>query len=77
MKHCWSNEFDPTVMAAEGIYFIENGLFAHPIRGRAINFTVAVVAGVFGALTASRHVLFIRALPGVCVLALVVSGRAF
>jgi putative membrane protein len=34
-----------------------------------------IVAGVFGALTASRKILFVQALPGVVALALVLAAR--
>jgi len=35
-----------------------------------------VVAGIFGALTASRKILWVQALPGALALALVLSSRA-
>ncbi len=37
MKYRWSNEFDTTILQAEGIYFIENDLDALFISGLALN----------------------------------------
>ena len=64
----------------QGLY---NGFLAAGLLwGLAAGFPVQVfflacviVAGVFGALTASRKILFVQALPGVVALALVLAAR--
>ena len=61
--------------------FIAAGLVFGLVAGRAgYEFKVfflscVVVAGVFGALTASRKILYIQAMPGVIGLLLVLFGR--
>jgi putative membrane protein len=72
------------VLAAnQGLYngFIAAGLVFGLVAGRAgYEFKVfflscVVVAGVFGALTASRKILYIQAIPGAIGLLLVLCGR--
>ena len=69
--------------ANQGLYngFIAAGLFWGVARGDGsydveIFFLVCViVAGIFGALTANRSILWIQALPGAVALALVLANR--
>jgi putative membrane protein len=72
--------------ASQGLYngFLAAGLIWGLVSSRdstAITvffLTCVIVAGVFGALTAKRSILFIQALPGAIALALVLaSGRPF
>jgi putative membrane protein len=71
------------VLAAnQGLYngFLAAGLIwglASPVNSTAINmfFLVCViVAGVFGAITANRSILFIQALPGATALAIMLTS---
>jgi len=73
------------VLAAnQGLYngFLSVGLVWALIQGpagfdTAVFFLACVIAaGVFGALTASRRILWIQALPAVAALALLLSARA-
>ncbi len=73
-----------TLAANQGLYngFLAAGLvwgLVSATNSTAITIfflACVIVAGVFGALTANRSILFIQALPGAIALALVVSGGA-
>lgn len=68
--------------ANQGLYnlFLAAGLFWGLARGpdagavRLFFLGCVIVAGVFGAITASRKILFVQALPGAIALGLVVAG---
>jgi putative membrane protein len=63
----------------QGLYngFLAAGLFWGIFAGDDVKIfflACVIVAGVFGALTASRKILWVQALPGLIALALVVLG---
>jgi putative membrane protein len=70
--------------ANQGLYngFLVAGLIWGVILGDAGNsiklffLGCVIVAGVFGAITANRKILFVQALPGIVALALVLMSRA-
>jgi len=72
-----------TLAANQGLYngFLAAGLVWGLVLGPAggaikIFFLVCViVAGVFGAITVNRKILWVQALPGVVALAMVMAGR--
>ena len=74
-----------TLAANQGLYngFLAAGLIwgllssANSTAITIFFLSCVIVAGVFGALTANRSILFIQALPGACALALVISGGTF
>ena len=51
------------------------GLFAAAFDFKVFFLACVVVAGVFGAVTASRKILWVQALPGLVALALVLATR--
>jgi putative membrane protein len=63
----------------QGLYngFLAAGLLWGVLAGDDVKIfflACVIVAGVFGALTASRNILWVQALPGLVALALVVLG---
>ena len=59
---------------AAGLVF---GLMLEPVPGRAVQIfflACVIVAGVFGAATASRKILFVQALPGAIALGLLLAS---
>ncbi|MEK7858282.1 MAG: DUF1304 domain-containing protein [Elusimicrobiota bacterium] len=72
-----------SLAANQGLYngFLSAGLFWGLLRGgpegrslKIFFLACIVIAGIFGALTASRGILFIQALPGAIALALVLAS---
>jgi putative membrane protein len=70
-----------SLAANQGLYngFLAAGLFWGLIRGdisiQVFFLVCVVVAGLFGAFTASRKILYVQALPGAVALALVLLAR--
>src|SRR5687767_12475550 len=69
--------------ANQGLYngFLAAGLIwgllaADGVRVQIFFLACVIVAGIFGAVTAKRSILFVQALPGAVALALVLAARA-